>query len=217
MSFATERRPALGALLMLGLLACGDDAQGDDMARASVARTCFVGDPALGPELEVVYRTATGEQLVAQPMGHLPLIEPPQGGKVMFIGVRARNVDGCGATLTTALVEPGSGSVVSLERRPVFLDPQPDGWLHPRLPAEMSNYSNLPACPRANLARSIASQPYDLKVVFTDVAGRSAERVLPIVPTCGEPERYAACECECAKDYVLGGVCSQPDAAAPLP
>jgi hypothetical protein len=186
-------------------LACG----GDQGQRGGAEDGCFVGDVAKSAEFDVVYRTADGELKLAEDMAQVPLIQPPQGGKVLFLGVRARNLDGCGLTLATALVEPESGAVVSLERRPVTLEANGEGWMEPQRPTEASNYSNLPACPRADLARSIEGEVYELRVNITDAAGRKAERSMRIVPACGEPGLLELCHCECSKDYRLGGGCAE--------
>jgi hypothetical protein len=197
---ATERVLLACACLAL---ACG----GEESRRDSAQDGCFVGDVAKAAEFDVVYRTADGELKLAEDMAEVPLIQPPQGGKVLFLGVRARNLDGCGLTLATALVEP-DGTVVSLERRPVTLEANAEGWMEPQRPSEASNYSNLPACPRADLARSIEGEVYELRVNITDSAGRKAERSLRIVPMCGEPGLLELCHCECSKDYRLGGGCA---------
>jgi hypothetical protein len=212
MSSAIERWTRL-ALWLLAVPACGD---GDEPnATDAQAESCFVGDPAKAVEFEVVYRTADGETKSTEDMAEIPLIQPPQGGKVLFVGVRARNINGCGLTLATALCEPENGAVVSLERRPVTLELDADGWMSPQRPTEASNYSNLPACPRADLARSIEGEVYELRVSITDSAGRKAGTSMQVVPTCGEPERSELCHCECSKDYKLGGLCSEASGAVP--
>ncbi|HKP62546.1 MAG TPA: hypothetical protein VJV78_37685 [Polyangiales bacterium] len=207
MSSATERWARCAWLL--GVLACAQDAE----QGATESDSCFVGDESKPIEFEVVHRTADGECLSTGDMAEMPLIQPPQGGKVLFVGVRARNLDGCGLTLATALVEQQTGAVISLERRPVRLEEVDDGWMMPQRPTEASNYSNLPACPRADLARSIEGEVYELRVSITDNANRKASTTMQIIPTCGEPNLAELCHCECSKDYKLGGGCAKPGAA----
>jgi hypothetical protein len=158
-------------------------------------------------EIEVVYRTADGQLRTAAEMEEIPLLQPPQGGKVLFIGVRARNAEGCTLTITTALVDRESGAVVALERRPILLEPDSRGWIQPAQPEAIINYSNLPACPRASLDRSIEGEIYHLRVAVEDRRERRAEATLRIVPRCGEPELSSRCQCECSRDYVLGSSC----------
>jgi hypothetical protein len=201
MSSATERWACLS--LLLGALACGDPVD----SGANESESCFVGDADEPIELEVVHRAADGACVPISDMAEVPLIQPPQGGKILFVGVRARNLDGCGLTLATALVEPDTGAVVSLERRPVTLERGADGWMLPERPSEASNYSNLPACPRADLTRSVEGEIYELRVNITDSAGRKAGTSIHVIPTCGEPALSELCHCECSKDYKLGGGC----------
>lgn len=201
------------ALLVAGMLpalsACTSG--GDD---PPPAKRCFVGDESELPEIELVYRDAEGRMQPLEPNGRVPLILPPQGGKVMFVGVRARNLDGCPITLSTSLRDICGDAVIALERRPVQLEPTGDGWLAPLQPTELSNYSNLPACPRANINRDIHDQPYLLTVRAEDKDGRMAEASLEITPFCAEAELLESCECECRADYKLGNDCAgeRPDA-----
>lgn len=139
--------------------------------------------------------------------GTVPLILPPQGGKVMLLGVRARNLDGCPLFITTALKDPCNGAIIALERRPVSMEVKADGWLEPLQPGELSNFSNLPACPRANLSQDIHNNAHILLVSIEDKAQRKVETELTIVPTCSEPQFLEQCRCECEKGYTLGGTC----------
>ena len=186
--------------------ACAEDAALD----SSGSEDCFVGDASQPVEFEIVHQTAQRECVTTEDMAEIPLIQPPQGGKVLFVSVRARNLNGCGLTLATALAEPESGSIISLERRPVTLKLREDGWMDPDRPSEASNYSNLPACPRADLDRSIEGELYELRVNITDKDGRKASASTRVVPICGEPNLAELCQCECSKDYQLGAQCSAP-------
>ena len=198
------------ALLLLGLVptlfACPDD----------TPKECFVGDPAQAPVIEAVFRDVNNEMKPLAEGGEVPLILPPQGGKVMVVGVRAKNLDGCPITIATSIRDTCSASIIALENRPVTLEQTSDGWLAPVLPAELINYSNLPACPRANLERDVHDQPYVLTIRVEDKAGRKAETTVEIVPTCAEPEFMEQCLCECDDDYNLGQDCTgeRPDAGA---
>jgi hypothetical protein len=195
------------ALLVVAGCGGSEEEAGPDAA----ALSCFVGDPAQPPEIGVVYRAADGAIRPVAEQGEVPLIQPPQGGKVMFIGIRGRNLDGCPLDISAALIEPSSGAVISLERRPVLLQEDGTGWLEPRSSGGLSNYSNLPGCPRAALARSINDETYRLLVSVEDQTGLHAETETLIVPVCGEPERDAQCRCECSEEYELGDSC-EPEA-----
>jgi hypothetical protein len=159
-------------------------------------------------ELRVVYRTDTSFAAVGPAPFPVPLALAPQGGEVMFVGVQARNIAGCAATISTALVDPQTRAVVSLESRPIFLELGPDGWLQPVQPMALSNYSNLPACPRANLTRSIDGQTYQLQVNLVDTGGRTGQTSMDVLPTCPTGAANASCHCLCAQGYMLGMVCN---------
>ncbi len=174
---------------------------------------CFVGDPSKPVEMIVVHQTASGTVAETMNGGRVPLIQPIQGGKVLFIGVRARNLDGCPSVhITTSLTDPCTKAVPALEARDVILKPGSDGWLEPDLPAEPDNYSNLAACPSQNLSRDIDEQVYTLKVQIQDHAGRTQETSLDVVPFCGEPMITDRCRCECGRQFKLGDMCGTADA-----
>ncbi len=190
-------------LLFLLVAACKDNASNSDAGVAS----CFEGDPSAAPQIVIVHRNVDGGVEPTASAAHVPLIQPPQGGKVMFIGVRARNLDGCPLTLTATLRDPCDQSIIALERRPVLLTPVGDGWLEPQQPIEIHNYSNLPACPRAGLSRGIHDEPYELAVTVRDKDNRTVTATKSVVPFCGEPDLFDRCRCECSQNYVLGGAC----------
>jgi hypothetical protein len=166
-----------------------------------------IGDRALDPEIELVFRTADGQLADLVAGGEVPLIQPPQGGKVVLVGVRARNVDGCGLQLTASLRDPCTDRIIGLESRPVNLRAGADGWGEPSQPAELSDYANLAACPSAAAVHDIEGEPYLLRIRVDDGDGREASAEAMIVPVCAEPELVDQCKCECSFDYVLGDPC----------
>jgi len=177
--------------LALGLWGCSSDP------------TCFVGDLTAQPEIEIVHRTASGTVAITRAL--VPLLNPPQGGKVLLVGVRAKNLDGCPLQISASLRDPCNDRVLALERRPVSLEASPDGWAAPARPLELDNFSNLPGCPRSDNDRPIADQPYLLRVTVTDKEGRTAEATRMIEPYCGaEPEHAATCACECRSRFDRG-------------
>jgi hypothetical protein len=174
---------------------------------ASQPAGCFTGDAGSDPELTLVQRTPDG-QLAAVADGELVwLVEPPQGGEVLLLGVRARNIDGCPLTLSTSLVVPGTTVVAAFERRPVSLEVAPDGWLQPRRPDVLSNFANLPSCPIAGLDRAVDGESYRVTIEVEDLAGHKGEVSATVVPTCGMNVAPERCRCLCAAGYVLGSVC----------
>jgi hypothetical protein len=175
---------------------------------SDVSPNCLAGDPTQALQLRLGYRTDTGFTALGAATSSIALTQAPQGGQVLFVGVEARNVAGCTATIATALVDTQTQAVVSLESRPIFLDLASDGWLAPLQPTALSNYSNLPACPRASLTRSIDANTYQLRVNLTDASGRMAQASIDVVPTCPTGAANALCHCQCAQGYMLGMVCN---------
>jgi hypothetical protein len=173
---------------------------------------CVATDPSSAPELRILYRGADGNVQEARAMDAVPLLAAPQGGRILLVGVRARNVQGCNVELSSALVDSPRNSVVSLEKRPIVLEMGADGWLSPKRPTASSNYSNLPGCPRSDLTRPVDGEVYQLRVSLVDSKGRTAVASLDVIPTCsGDVE---TCRCECSTDFNLGGGCSR-DASVP--
>jgi hypothetical protein len=167
-----------------------------------------IGDPLAAPLITIVTRSVDGRAVPVSDLGEIPLVHPPQGGKVVFAGVRARNVTSV-LQITASLRDEESGRIVGHEGRPVMLARAPDGWGEPAQPAELSNYANIPACPSGNIAiqRDMYGRSYTLKVRVEDRRGRTAEASVRVVPACAEPAFLEQCRCECAAGYVLGASC----------
>lgn len=168
--------------------------------------SCPIGDMSKDIELEIIHRKVGGGVATTMADGEVPLILPPQGGKVMLVGVRARNVDGCPLTVTSSLRDQCTGELIALEKRPVLLE-LVNGWGEPQQPNELNNYSNLPACPRQGLRRQVNDEPYELELIVEDKTGRKASKKLMIVPTCAEPVNEMQCRCECTTDYATAPSC----------
>lgn len=206
MCSATRVRALVLAALLAGCEDHGETGPDDPVRPAE----CLIGDPDAAPELELVYRTVDGTLASLERGGRVPLILPPQGGKVLLVGIRARNVDGCGLRITAALRDPCTGRVLGLDRRPVFLVDDGSGWAVPRQVAQLSDYANIPACPNFATERDVDEQELVLEVEIEDIAGRTARAETRLTPYCGEAQHLAQCACECDADYVLGRAC-EPD------
>jgi hypothetical protein len=202
-------RPLATLALLLPLAGCGNG----DGGPIEEPIGCFVGDPAAPPVGEIVYRTPDGEVALAEDGGVLPLLEAPQGGWMLFVGLRTRNL-GCELTLTGTLVDhlASPAELVSVEQRPVTQEPGDDGWGWPRFPERIGNYSNLPGCPRQRLARDVNGEPWVVELEGVDADGRVARASITATPTCADEGRRWFCECQCDREYVLGQTCSRPPA-----
>lgn len=170
---------------------------------------CYIGDRAAPAEAVLVNRLPSGAVVDVTEGGAVGLEEPPQGGKTLFAGVRARNI-GCVLDLDTSLIDEATGMVVAFEGRPVVLKLSASGYGEPERPAELDNYANLPACPNGNqrIRHNLFGRSYRLQVMARDRFGKTVTVQRRVVPHCAEPNKQAQCECECGACYVLGDACA---------
>jgi hypothetical protein len=105
--------------------ACSSPARPD--AGANTCTVGFLGDEAGAPDFDIQVLLADDTVANVQDGGSVPLLLPPQGGRVIFVGVRATGVDGCALQLTGALRDLASGKV-SVDKRTINLIPTGDGW-----------------------------------------------------------------------------------------
>lgn len=173
----------------------------------------FVGDPCAPMELELVYFDVdqANHPLVAG--AEVPLICPPQGGRVMFLGVRAKNVDPCGVSLTGALRDVDSNAV-RVEQRIVNLTPTADGWVETS-PGDISRYANVPVCPNQWTDKTIYEADFRVEVVLQDRCGNVGQAEELIRPACSEPGHQGECQCLCRGGYVLGEPCPEAQGEEP--
>jgi hypothetical protein len=166
--------------------------------------SCPIGDLTAPAELEIV--NLDGSDAVTQPqaMAVVPLLPPPQGGWIVLLGARARNIDGCRVTLTTALVDNCDQQFLQVDKRPTHLDMGSDGWGT----STVTTFGNLPVCPSLTAKRDLHDVPYNIQVVVEDTGGQKASATLTVVPTC--PTGDAQCLCLCDRDYVVGSSCTPP-------
>ena len=196
------------------LAACPDDdgdattAASTSSASSSSAPSCtlpFLGDETKDPEIELFYN---GADLMDHPLadgGSIDIIEPPQGGRVLFVGVRVTNVDPCGVTLTGALRDPGTMQVRFDTRNLNLID---DGTGHGRsVTGDIASYANVPVCHNTWTDLDIYDTTFTLEVTLKDKRQRQTMKTISVVPSCAEPDKAVQCECICAGDYTLGDAC----------
>jgi hypothetical protein len=176
--------------------------------------TCFVGSPGATPEIQLIHRTDDGFRVMSDGDA-IPIVTPPQGGKVILPGVRARNLR-CTVQITATLVDPCDAATISLESRPIVLAEGDDGWAVPADPVSLSSYANLQTCPRPGAGRDLEGEEYRLRIQVRDEEGRQAAAEMRVTPTCGEDFALVECQCECDRDYQLGQACeAEPDGGVP--
>jgi hypothetical protein len=213
------RAIALSALLTLAACSAPPAPPGDGGvdAGADAARPCaagFVGDA--GEEVELVVTALLGATATEVKDGDaVPLVFPPQGGRVIFAGVRARNLDTCAVTLTGVLRDPATKQV-RLDARTVNLLGAADGWAETDA-SDYSTFSNIPVCPNEWSDTDVMGNVYELEITVADRGGRTGTKKLSVTPVCAEPALEAECRCLCHAGYKLGEACSDtglPDAGA---
>jgi hypothetical protein len=171
----------------------------------------FVGDATKDASIEL---TALGPDAVSHVLSEgadVPLIFPPQGGRVIFVGVEAMNVDPCNVEITGALGDTTTKQV-RIDGRTVNLAPSPSGY-GASVDTDISTFSNIPACPNQWASTDVYDHPFQLTLTLVDRSGRKASKSIGVVPKCAEPDKLAECLCICKKGYVLGEMCG--DAGAP--
>jgi hypothetical protein len=190
-------------LCLFACAACGDD---ETVPVAPVCTLAFVGKARDALALVPVQRTASGMLAELEDGGALDVVFPPQGGRVAFVGVRARNVDPCEVTLKGVLRDTASNKV-RFDTRITNL--MVDGEEARSDEREIATFSNIPLCPNQWSSADVFDQAYELEIVLTERGGRKLERTLAVTPRCAEPEREAACKCMCKHGYELGEPCGE--------
>lgn len=179
------------------------------MALASACNPCLAGpwgDSKSEPELFVVGRTLEGAAVeLATDGAEVDLTFPVQGGHVLFIGARVKNLLACRAELAAKLVDPTNGHVAAEERRQVAFTQAAGNGYGASDVADTAELANLPACPDF-LDRDIVGQSWRLELQVTDSAGRTASATRQVVPVCRQSSAQdrAICTCECRGGYSFG-------------
>lgn len=172
----------------------------------------FLGDAAASPELEVQALLADDTIATVHDGDSVAMLLPPQGGRVIFAGVRATNVDACALQLRGALRDPGT-SAVMFDMRTINLTPTGDGWGASATSATsiseaIASFSNIPTCPNNWSSTDVYGNAYVLEVTIIDRGKRELTKTVQVTPECGQPENLAECLCICRAGYITGQACS---------
>src|SRR5262249_21134587 len=117
------------------------------VAGCSSPDPCEVGDPGQPLAIRAVVLDADLAPVQAADGARVALMRPPQGGRVLYAGVEAQNLDRCkAANLVGALRDPATHAVYGLEGRPVVLAGGRDGWAEAG-EQQPSSYANVAVCP----------------------------------------------------------------------
>jgi hypothetical protein len=164
-----------------------------------------LGDKAKDIEMEVLVLGPSNSSVKVSEGDMVPLVFPPQGGEVIFAGVRATNLDACGVKITGALRDLDTKQV-QVDARTVNLDDDGTGWGR-SADGDISSFANISVCPNNWSKTDINNTPYALEVTVTDRDKRSVTKTLKITPFCAEEAYMSFCTCTCKGGYVLGQTC----------
>lgn len=205
------------AVAVLALAACshGSTTPPSDAGAGDAPDLCaagYLGDPSAPIELEVRALDGTGADVPLADGDDLAMIFPPQGGRVVFAGVRARNLDACALQLTGALRDTATGQV-RIDARTVNLNAQPDGWgtsasAGQPFASAIASYSNVPVCPNQWASTDLFDHVFELEVNVKDRHGKTARVSMHVTTRCAEPANAAECLCICKQGYQLGQTCA---------
>ena len=174
-------------------------------------RAGFLGSAAASPDFDIQVLLADNTVATIDDGGSVPMMMPPQGGRVIFAGVRATNVDGCGLQLTGALRDLATGRV-TFDSRTINLTATGDGWGASATAAApdaaaIGSFSNIPVCPNEWSARDLFGHPYGLEVTVVDREKRQLTKKIQVTPECARPDDLGQCQCICMAGYILGQTC----------
>jgi len=200
---------AASAVLVASLAACSSGSSpstaADGGGAASGCALAFLGTEGQPVEMKLFVRGADLHSTALADGARVPLILPPQGGRVIFVGVQATNISACGVTLTGSFRD-NVNRQIRLDGRTMNLQPMGNGW-GASSDTDMSTFSNIPMCPNQWADGDVFEKSFELTVTLSDPAGHAATKTIQAVPFCGEPEYEAECRCQCKKGYVLGQAC----------
>ena len=166
----------------------------------------YVGNRDVPMELNIVALGPNGKLVPIEDGSDITLMFPPQGGRVVFAGVRARNVDPCGVRLSGALRDPVSKQV-RLDSRIINLQVADDGYGQSDV-GDIFTFANISACPNQWSDQDLMDVPYELTVTLSDKDEKKVTKIWQVIPRCDEPGQIGGCRCQCDSEYILGMVCS---------
>jgi hypothetical protein len=132
----------------------------------------------------------------------------PQGGHVVLVAAKVRNLDGDSVILRVRARYPDTPFIVAEEARLVKMVPVPGdpGAMQPELQTR-TQVAHVPLCPDYDPV-DIVNRPLEFVVEVTSTAGeerQSGTVTLHLYPTCDTGSTDEPfCHCECSANYVLG-------------
>jgi hypothetical protein len=136
----------------------------------------------------------------------IDLVNPPQGGFVLFVGAIVRNLSQTTVALHAALQDP-SGTTLAEDSRTVSFvaSPGDPGAFVPDL-RSFTGVANVAVCPNAS-STDRYNQPFQLEVDVTEAAtGRRGSATVGVTPSCRQTDtvKLTLCYCECSANFMVG-------------
>jgi hypothetical protein len=218
------RAPTPSPLALLLVVAattgCPDETStsggGGDGAGPPSCTDPIFGDPTADPEIEAFFLDVNEADVFITDGATLDVVEPPQGGRVTFVGARVKNMSPCGMFITAEIKDPISGAVRFDGRNPKMVD-DGQGFLTIQS-GEIGNYSNIPLCPNNWAESDVFSGEWDLTVTMR-AGDREAKKTYKVGLQCTDKTLadnglnpppgvvLDACLCSCSEGYILGDTC----------
>lgn len=127
-----------------------------------------------------------------------------QGGQVIYVAARVRNLNAEMARIEAALVDPDSGDVRADDDRTIVMKPVDgeESLFEPDIRSR-NQVAHLLVCPNED-SRALLEEAWRLEITISDVDGpRSASAELLVYPTCENrsSDTRPRCDCECVPNY----------------
>jgi hypothetical protein len=130
----------------------------------------------------------------------------PQGGHVVLIAAKVKNLIGDTALLHVQARYPNTPFIVALEARPVKFVPVPGepGTMQPDLRTR-TQVAHIPLCPDYD-PMDIVDRPLEFAITLTTMSEepQTGAATLELYPNCAASGDEPFCQCECKANYYLG-------------
>jgi hypothetical protein len=198
-----------GAFAIAFAAACNsDDEHGPDAG----CQEAYLGDKSAPMQLDIIaLGPDSGTSMGVDEGSTLSLDFPPQGGRVVFIGARATNLDPCGVKMIGTVRDPSSGQIRT-DQRTVNMEPGAVPGFGGSVDSNIFTFANVPICPNQWATSDAFGVPFEWTLQITDRTGKVGQKTFHAKMACLEPDHLAECLCTCRKGYVLGEHCD-PDAS----
>jgi hypothetical protein len=199
-------------LALLALCGCPSDPEppppDDAGTELPPCKYDYVGDPELPIELKPIVMAADETSSPLEDGTLVPLVFPPQGGRVIFIGARATNIFPCAVYIEGRARDVKTKQLRS-DGRTINLKPGADGWAG-SVDGDLNTFSNVPICPNQWVSYDAYDEVFELELELKDRGGKTASVVLEATLYCSEPDKEEGCKCICEHGYTTDKICDEP-------